>query len=371
MIKKTSNVFWCKDCLVMSTRPRITFDKEGVCSACQWFKKKKKINWKNRQIFLKKLLKKNKKKNFDCIVPVSGGKDGSYVAYNLKFKYGMNPLCVTIRPPLETSLGLKNLVSFLNVGFDHVHITPNEEAMRVLNKIGLTEMGFPYYGWLVAIYSAVIKVAINFNINLIFYAEDGEVEYGGDAKLAYNPIYSADYIISNYLESGYKKVLKKSFLDSKLLYWFLLPSVKEIREKKISITHWSFFEDWDPYRNYIFAKKHCGLEEANEANEGSYTNFAQTDQKLYPLHTYFMYLKYGFGRANQDASIDIRRGSLTRAQGIELVNRYDNCYPEKLIDEYCKYYQMSNKEFLDNIDKWVNKSLFEKKNIWTPKFVVK
>ena len=82
-------VFWCKNCVVMSTRPRVSFDRRGFCSACQWAERKKKLNWNKREETLIKLLKKHKKKNnyFDCIVAVSGGKDGSYVAHSLKKKY--------------------------------------------------------------------------------------------------------------------------------------------------------------------------------------------------------------------------------------------------------------------------------------------
>ena len=86
-----------------STRPRITFDKNGFCNACQWAEEKKTINWKKRQSLLKKIFSK-KKYNYDCIVPVSGGKDGSYISYMLKKKFKINPLCVTVRPPLELDL---------------------------------------------------------------------------------------------------------------------------------------------------------------------------------------------------------------------------------------------------------------------------
>ena len=117
-------MFWCTNCLNTSTRPRITFDKNGLCNACQWANEKKKINWKIRQSVLKKIFS-NKKNNYDCIVPVSGGKDGSYVAYTLKKKFNINPLCVTIRPPLELELGNTNLRNFINAGFDHIHVSPN------------------------------------------------------------------------------------------------------------------------------------------------------------------------------------------------------------------------------------------------------
>ena len=289
----SKKVFWCKNCVSMSTRPRITFDGRGFCSACIWAEEKKSLNWNNRQKLLKDLLSRHRsKKKYDCIVAVSGGKDGSYVSYNLKHKHKLNPLTVTIRPPLETEIGVKNLLSFINSGYNHIHISPDQEAMRKLNRIGLMQMGFPYYGWLIAIHSSVLKIAVQLGVSLIFYSEDGEVEYGGDSKYKNNGLYNVDYIISRYLESGYFKVKKKAQLSDLESYWFTMPDKKQLDNLKLNITHYSFYENWDPYRNYEVAKKYCGLIENSNLNEGSYTNFSQTDQKLYPLHVYYMYIKY-------------------------------------------------------------------------------
>ena len=60
---------------------------------------------------LKKILanaKKTKKTEFDCIVPVSGGKDGSYVCYKLKNEFNANPLAFSINPPLRSEIGKLN-----------------------------------------------------------------------------------------------------------------------------------------------------------------------------------------------------------------------------------------------------------------------
>ena len=164
----------------MSTRPRISFSNEGLCNACVWSEKKRGLDWQVRETELHNLLASHRKSNgeFDCLVPLSGGKDGSYVAYNLKHKYGMNPLCVTVTPALPLPLGEKNLRAFVESGYNHISINPDYEAMRTLNKLGFIEMGFPYYGWLISIVTAPIRTAINHGIDLIFYGEDGEVEYG-------------------------------------------------------------------------------------------------------------------------------------------------------------------------------------------------
>ena len=367
------NLSWCSNCLTMSTRPRITFDSRGWCNACVWTEKKKALDWKARQIELVQLLDRHRRNDgeFDCLVPLSGGKDGSYVAYNLKHKYGMNPLCVTVTPALPLPLGDKNLRAFVESGYNHISINPDHNAMRALNRTGFIEMGFPYYGWLISIHTAVIRTATVFGIDLIFYGEDGEVEYGGSTETSRNPIYDVRYQKKVYLEGGYEKVLAASGLTASELNFFSFPSDAQLNKHALQLTHWSYFENWDPYRNYLVAKEHCGLKEAEDSNAGTFTNFSQNDQALYALHTYLMYLKFGFGRANQDACIEVRRGAMDREQAVNLVRLYDGHYPEEFMRQYLTYYQMTQAEFDGVLDRYANQELFEKTDgRWKPKFVV-
>lgn len=370
---KIETLKWCSNCLAMSTRPRITFNERGWCNACVWMQEKKSLNWDNRHKELEQLLCKHRRKDgrFDVIVPVSGGKDGSYVAHNLKHKYGMNVLALTVTPALPLEIGELNLKAFVDSGYNHITINPDIKAMQKLNKIGLIEMGFPYYGWLVSIQSAVVRMASQLGIGLIFYGEDGEVEYGGTTETSKDPIYDVNYMKKIYLEAGYEKVLNSSELSENELFFFRFPNNEELGSSTIDITHWSYFENWDPYRNYLSAKKHCGLIEADNSNSGTFTNFSQNDQALYSLHTYFMYLKFGFGRANQDACIEVRRGAMDRKQALNLVNLYDGKFPDEFVDTYLDYYKITRSDFDFVIDRWTNKELFEKINgYWKPKFKV-
>lgn len=368
-----SNLRWCSCCLAMSTRPRITFDERGLCNACRWAEAKRELNWGARLDELHQLLNKHRRDDgkFDCLVPVSGGKDGSYVAYNLKHKYGMNPLAVTVSPALPLEIGDGNLRAFVNSGYNHITVNPSYEAMRVLNKVGFIEMGFPYYGWLIAILTAVSHVAIGFGIGLVFYGEDGEVEYGGSTETAKSPIYDISYQKKIYLEGGYEKILERSGLSEGELQFFKFPDSGALQKHAIDLTHWSYYENWDPYRNYLVAKENCGLKEAESSNSGTFTNFSQNDQALYALHTYLMFLKFGFGRANQDACIEVRRGAMDRRQAVNLVRLYDGHYPVEFIDLYLDYYQMSKTEFDAVLDSYANHELFEKiDDRWVPKFQV-
>ena len=369
----TQSLRWCSNCVSMSTRPRISFDARGWCNACQWTEKKKTLDWDSRRTSLIQLLDKHRRTDgkFDCVVPVSGGKDGSYVAYQLKHKYGMNPLAMTITPALALPLGEENLKAFVASGYNHISVNPAAAAMRAMNKTGFVEMGFPYYGWLISIQAAVVRMTVNLGIDLIFYGEDGEVEYGGSTETDKTPIYGVDYMKRIYLEGGYEKVLKASGLSDAELYFFKFPGDAELKSSKLEITHWSYFENWDPYRNYLVAKEHCGLKEADNSNAGTFTNFSQNDQALYALHTYLMYLKFGFGRANQDACIEVRRGAMDRGQAVNLVRLYDGHYPEEFLETYLDYYQMTLPEFDAVLARWVNRDLFQLNNgRWEPLFTI-
>lgn len=360
------DIFWCSTCLNMSTRNRIQFDENGRCNACVWCEEKKTFNWLQRENELKELFSKHKNSSgFDLIIPVSGGKDGSYVSHMCKTKYGLNPLCVTVHPPLRTSIGHTNIENFKKAGFTLLEISPPHETMRTLNKRGFIEQGRPLFGWTMAIFSSVIRIARAFNITLLMYGEDGEIEYGGSTESKNKATFSAEFTKRIYLEGQADSVFRELKKED-LIFWSF-----EGDHSNIDLAHWSYFENWDSYRNYLVAKEFCGLTERDEQNTGTYTNFAQNDNALYDLHTYLMYLKFGFGRATQDVGIDIRRGALTREQGIELVNLYDNHFPEEHLDAYLDYYQMTEEDFFSVLDRHVNKSLFMKEGrLWQPIFEI-
>ena len=84
-----------------------------------------------------------------------------------------------------------------------------------------------------------------------------------------------------------------------------------------------------------------------------------------------MFLKFGFGRANQDACIEIRRGAMDRDQAKNLVTLYDGSLPGAFLDTYLDYYEMNEEKFQEILDKWANKELLAKiDGRWTPNFVI-
>ena len=359
----------CKSCIMISTRPRITYDKNGICNACQWKEEKKKINWKIREKKFKDIVSqiKSKKNNFDVLVPVSGGKDSCYVAYNLKYKYKLNPLYVTVNPTLQSDLGKRNLKNFNNKGFNLFTLDASPEFLRKIDKQSLISFGQPYFGWLTAIYTAIPNLATSLGIDLIIYGDNGEVEYGGSKETKDKFLYDGKYVEKILLSNKHKKIFSKIDLRNEDKFFFELQ-----KKRKFHYAYYSYLENWDPYKNYLFAKEKFDMEENTRSNPSTFTNFSQNDQKLYPLHTYLMYLKFGFGRACQDACIEIRRDAMTRDQAIALVNLYDHLFPKEHLKDYLEYYGMSLNKFKKILDSFANKKILKKKNnTWKTKFVYK
>ncbi len=362
----------CKKCIMPNTRPRLFFDDDGICAACEWNEiKKSKIDWNSRRRELEQLCDNIRGKQlYDCIVPASGGKDSTYVADKMKNEFNLNVLTVTITPPLETELIQHNMKRFLDKGFDNIRVTPNPAIAREINKFGFVEQGRPMLSWTSCLNSVMFRMAVNFKVPLVMFGEDGETEYGGSNETRYLPYYDTDYAIRIYTEGNDPRSFVKGHTDKEMGMW-LFPSKEDIERTGLKVGHWSYFENWDPYSHYEFARDHYDMEKAGERNTGTYTDFGQLDTPLYELHTYMMYLKFGFGRGLQDACIDIRAGRLTREKAVEIVRKYDGEYPEKNIPVFCDYYQMTRKEFDAVLDRHANKDLFEKKDgIWKPKFVI-
>lgn len=364
----------CKQCLMLSTRPRLTFNDEGVCSACQWAEEKKhSVDWEARRRELRRFCDKHRKSSgFDVVVPVSGGKDSSTVAHKLKHEYGMHPLCVNISQSLAclTPLNDINLNNFIAHGFDCLRVYPNQRVLQALDTLGLKKYGQPYFGWMTAMTLAPLKIGLQYGIPFVMYGEEGEVEYGGSTALKNQATYSVDDTIRLYL-SGVSPETYLEHFNANELYWWLPPPGEEVVRMDPDLAHWSYFENWDSNANYEYAKKHVGLREREAAPRGTYVTFSQNDSVLYPLHAYFMYLKFGFGRCTQDVCIDIRSGRLSRDEGISRIAQYDEAFPEEYWEQYLSYYSVTESEMNDIIDTFANKELLVKTNgRWRKRFSI-
>jgi len=343
---------YCTRCVTPDTRPRLTFDDDGVCRACTWHDEKQTIiDWNERWNKLEALCDRFRGKGeYDVIVPCSGGKDGSYVAWMMKHELDMNPLCITVLPQIQTWLGYQNLKNFIDSGFYHETINIPEDRYREVARMGFKEQGRPKLPFVTGISTTVLNKAVEYNIPFIMYGEEGEAEYGGaqDAKEKIDREYLIKYYYSGFDPKKYGDL-------------WTLPEQKDL--DKLYPTHWSKFEDWDPEHHAVIAKTKCNMQMMVSGSIGTFTNYSQLDDVMQDLHAYLMFVKFGFGRCTSDTSIEIRRGRLNREEGVGLVNLLDGQFPVEYLDYYLDYFGMDEKEFWGVIDKFARKDILKKTNM--------
>ena len=371
-----ANVKFCKKCVVSNQRPRIVFDDEGVCSACRFAEKKKNvINWSKRENELTQLCNKHRSKDgsYDVIVPGSGGKDSNYVAHMLKKKYDMHPLVVTWAPHIYTEIGRKNLTSFIDSGFDNILITPNGSVHRKLTKAAFIEMGDPFQPFIFGQYSAPFRVAIQYEIPIVMYGEDGEVEYGGSMEHADRASLSYDDFIANRFSSVFPESFEKYGITKEELnkYGLSKEELKKIKNLNIEQHFFSYYHKWIPQENYYYSVENTGFEANPVRNEGTFSKYASLDDKLDGFHFYLAYIKFGHGRCLSDAAHEIRDGHISREEAIALIKKYDGEFPKKYYQEFLEYCDITEQEFNDVIDMWRSDHIWEfKDNEWKLKHPV-
>ena len=121
------------------------------------------------------------------VVPGSGGKDSGFVAHQLKHRLGMNPLCVTWAPFEWTSIGYKNLNSFIHSGFNNIIGQPDQKIHRKLSMLAFDLLGDAWEPFAYGQKAWAFHIAEKFDIKLIFYGENGELEYGGNTEYKNRP----------------------------------------------------------------------------------------------------------------------------------------------------------------------------------------
>ena len=349
---------YCSRCLTPDTRPRVVFT-EGVCNACLWADKKEKIDWADRNLKLRIICETFKERArkignpYDVLVGVSGGKDGSYVAWKMKHEFGMNPLCVTFSPPMQTELGRTNLDNFRASGFDLIEIRPNPEVYRQLCRRMFIEQGRVKFPFVIGIQTAVAQMAIAYDIPFIMGGEEGETEYGGENKHESEDFMTVDYMRNIYHEGNDLSEYLDEFNRNDIHWWIAPPA--EVFEN-FSYTWWSKWESWDDKLHADLAVRNCGLE-LSDGEVGTFTNYAQLDDALQDLHMYECFLKFGFGRATADCNLAIKAGRMSRKKAVQTIKDQDGIFPIKYLGQYCVFLRMNESEFWQVIDTHANKDI--------------
>jgi len=359
MIKK---LIYCKNCVTPNTRPTSDFNKNGICNACINASEKKKINWAARLKELKRILGKYKKlsknQNYNCIVPVSGGKDSIYQTYIIKKKFNMKPLAISWKPLSRTFRGEENLLALKKIGVDHIDFSPNPNVINNITKKSFFKFGDSSYIDHLCIYNLIPNLAYNLKIPLVIWGENQFFEYGGK-KFSKRKTQDMDVVRKNNILKNYpaEKWISKSIKKHDIIS-FKSPNNKLLSKIKYKPIFLGYFLNWDIKRNKAISKKLGFKERISGPIMGLYKE-SDLDCTNIPIHHYFKWLKFGFNRVTDNCSNEIRKKRMTRAKAISLVKKFDGVKPPKeYINAFCKQININEKTF------WKIANKFRNPNIW-------
>ena len=366
---------YCRLCVMPNTRPRVVFTDDGICNACVNAKQKtKEVNWKERQREFLEILEQYRSKDgkYDCIVPWSGGKDSSAIAYKLKFEYGMNPLLVTFSPMIPNEVGQHNREELINAGFDHIFFRPNQKIHRKLARRFFEERGNPKVAWDAGVNTVPLQVAVNYKIPLVFYAEHGESEYGGrvlneESKKLRNFTEVIEHQIGDDPRNWEDDEISENDLSP-----YIYPDINQIEEVGVKALYFSYFHKWSMFENFIYISELIDFKKHPRGRTcGTFTDFDSLDDKFDDLYYYMQYIKFRFGRCIRDASRFIQNNHMSRKEAVEMCNKYDGEFPKENLNEILNYLKLTEEEINIIIDKHRNEEIWEKQeNHWKLKFTL-
>ena len=360
---------YCKECLLPDTKPDLWFTDEGVCAACVAFKDREVIDWDNKSKELVEILewgRKESKSKWDCVIPVSGGKDSTKQVLVVQ-DLGFNPLCVVSTTCDLSEYGEKNIRNLNNLGVDMIEFSPNPRVRQKLNRIGLETVGDISWPEHLGIFTSPVRIAVQFEIPLLVWGENSQNEYGGPLDAQQSKVLDRRWLeeYGGLLGMRVNDLVRTFGFTESEIEFYQYPSFEEIEDLGVKGIFLGQFVPWDGFGNSLVALNH-GFRSYHSVIEGSFVNYENLDNLQAGIHDYFKYLKFGFGRASDLASMHIRRGRITREEAIRIVRLRDGMYPNTYLGvslaEIIGKIGMTIEEFNEICDRFTNSKLFAKKS---------
>lgn len=351
---------YCSECVLPDTRPNLVIGLDGVCNACQSHRTKPTIDWVQREAQFRRIVEEAKSRSigYDCLIPVSGGKDSTWQTVKC-LEYGLNALTATYAPPLRTELGRENLENLINLGVDHIdyRVNPATEAallLKLFKRFG--NCGTPMHA---AIFGMNRTLARNFNIPLIIWGEDSSFEYGGKKAAGKEAELDSHWLKQFGVSHGTGAA---DWIDDELTAKKLTPyrgaSDEELAETQTRSIFLGYFFEWDPETTRRVAVEHGMKVRDDGARTGLY-NYADLDDELIAVHHWLKWYKFGFTRLFDNLSIEIRNKRMTQEQAVKIIAKTGDQRPGHDIRAFCRFTSISEAEF-DAIAE-----TFRNRNIWT------
>jgi N-acetyl sugar amidotransferase len=370
-------ITYCSNCVYPVNAVNLNLDENGVCTSCKTattFEELSSDFWIERKAKFEKLInqyKKDNNSNYDCLIPVSGGKDSFYQAHVIAKEYGLKPLLMTYHGNNYLPEGDRNR-DLMRHAFDADHIVwgPSVEVLKKLNKLTFKMMGDMNWQNHCGIMSAPINLAVKFDIPLIIWGEtnwDISGMYSPDDFVEFSARVRHEHDLRGY--EWYD--MMKHGLKEKDMIWAKYPSDEEILETGARGIYIGNFFKWDPNKQTQLVMDKYNWKPAEKPFERTYRTMSNLDDRYENgIHDLMKFVKFGYGRASDHASKDIRTGYMSREVGIEMVRKYDSVISSDLY-YWLDYVDMSEDEFWSIADSfrdprvwWIEDGKWHKDNIW-------
>ena len=356
---------YCIRCVMPNTKPDLHIDEEGVCNACRSFENRKEVDWNKRKQELLVLIKKYRRDgtDWDCIVPVSGGKDSTYQVIRV-LQLGLNPLCVTSSTCDLSEIGRSNIENIKRLGVDHLEFSPNPIVRAKLNRIGLTEVGDISWPEHVGIFTIPVRAAVQFNVPFIVWGENSQDEYGGPAEDAINNTLTRSWLekFGGMLGMRISDLTKNYGIEKRHLLPYQYPNDDELKRVGVTGLFLGHYLPWDGLSTTLIAQAH-GFSSLSQAVEGSMVSYENLDNHQTGIHDYFKFLKFGFSRATDIACLHVRRDRITRQDALDIVKIRDGKFPwtylGKPLHDILDPLDMTVEEFIKVCDHFTNPAVFK------------
>ncbi len=365
-MNQVENIRYCSKCVMPETKPDLFIDDEGVCNACRAYENRSVIDWDTRKSEFIEIIHKYRSEdgsNYDCLIPVSGGKDSTYQVITM-LEHGMNPLCVTATTDKLSKIGRRNIENIKHLGVDYIEVSTNPVVRRRINKLTLSQVGDISWPEHLTIFTIPVRIAVQMNIPLLVWGENSQNEYGGPAADSENNTLSRKWLeeFGGLLGLRVSDLIGQVGIEKKNLIQYTYPTNDELDAVGVTGIFLGHYFPWDGHNNALVSQAY-GFESHPKIVEGSVINYENLDNLQMRIHDYFKYLKFGFDRTNDWCSVHIRRGRISRNQGIELVKKYGGKFPAMYlgvpIEEVLGDIDLTRDAFEAICDRFTNKKLFK------------
>lgn len=358
---------YCKKCVQPDTRPGIKFDSDGICPPCRFTAKFDEIDWGLRKQELLEIANFGKTHNvsgYDCIVGVSGGKDSTRQSLYVRDELGLKPLLVCCGYPPEqlTERGAHNISNLISLGFDTITIAPAPQIWKKLMRRSFLKYGNWAKSTEMALYASAPKVAIAYQIPLIFLGENPAIQLG-DLGVGSISADAGRMKYSNTLAGGNPDdLLEDENIARQQALWYRYSSDEELEWGKLKIQYLGYYwRDFNKLENAKFSiARGLEIRDDSPGNTGHIFPFNALDDDFVIVNQMIKCIKYGFGQVTDEVCEEIRFGRMTREEAVGLVKKYDGKCSPIYIEKFCDYIGIPQKKFWQVVESFRNKDIWEK-----------